>query len=211
MDSCDFSATSAEVLVQAETSNSTTIRNAVLGDMNCEYFCVDGRTIPVVLVVPPHSLVLAVMFSYTSSSLQYLWCNVHVFGGEHTTSVYVHAIPNTSSRLNFHMRMLHEVRFSKSYRNRGAGLRFNWNCHPCPVSTACVAAAVERFIASANESGIAPTADRLTNVDLTCDGGEVDGNMMPPPCSDGSACSVGNVGVYCQCYPGMSGAEVSFI
>ncbi|CAM9236456.1 unnamed protein product, partial [Sphacelaria rigidula] len=100
MDSCDFRATSAEVLVQAETSNSTTIRNAVLGDMN-----------------------------------------------------------------------------------------------------------FERFIASANESGIAPTADRLTNVDFTCDGGEVDGNMMPPPCSDGSACSVGNVGVYCQCYPGMSGAE----
>ncbi|CAM9320353.1 unnamed protein product, partial [Sphacelaria rigidula] len=30
---------------------------------------------------------------------------------------------------------------------------------------------------------------------------------MPPPCSEGSACAVGDVGVYCQCYSRVSGEE----
>ncbi|CAN0008375.1 unnamed protein product, partial [Scytosiphon promiscuus] len=43
-----------------------------------------------------------------------------------------------------------------------------------------------------------PTAESLMNIDLTCDSG------MPlypaPPCSPGSVCIDGDLGVYCECY-----------
>lgn len=70
-----------------------------------------------------------------------------------------------------------------------------------------MAAAVEQAVASANGP---LTADNLTNADFTCDSGGADGNTAPSLCSEGSACSVGDVGVYCQCYSGVSGAEVRF-
>lgn len=62
LDNPDFRGSSAPVLVQAEPSSLTTIRNSVLGDMNCEYCCVDSTTVPVGLCFRFHSLVLSAMF-----------------------------------------------------------------------------------------------------------------------------------------------------
>lgn len=39
LDDCDFSGSSAPVLVFAEREYSTVVRNAVLGDKNCELVC----------------------------------------------------------------------------------------------------------------------------------------------------------------------------
>ncbi|CBJ26637.1 adhesin-like protein [Ectocarpus siliculosus] len=51
---------------------------------------------------------------------------------------------------------------------------------------------------AASEAGDIPTAHSLISVNVTCDG------WMPfsstPPCSEGSPCIDGDLGVYCQCY-----------
>lgn len=53
-----------------------------------------------------------------------------------------------------------------------------------------------------------PAADSLVNVNLTCSGAG-EGEATSPPCSEGSLCLEGDVGVYCQCYMSKStGNEV---
>ncbi|CAN0005479.1 unnamed protein product [Ectocarpus fasciculatus] len=51
---------------------------------------------------------------------------------------------------------------------------------------------------AASTANVIPTAGSLINVDVTCD------EWMPysstPPCSEGSQCIDGDLGVYCQCY-----------
>ncbi|CBJ33868.1 probable extracellular nuclease (ISS) [Ectocarpus siliculosus] len=51
---------------------------------------------------------------------------------------------------------------------------------------------------AASTANVIPTAHSLINVNVTCDG------WMPfsstPPCSEGSPCIDGDLGVYCQCY-----------
>lgn len=41
-------------------------------------------------------------------------------------------------------------------------------------------------------------ADALMNINITCDGWAR--HSPSPPCSEGSLCLDGDMGVYCQCY-----------
>lgn len=68
--------------------------------------------------------------------------------------------------------------------------------------------AVATIISEAEEAGGIPTGDNITTVRFTCDGGG-DGET-DPPCSDGSVCLDGDLGVYCQCHVRASTTEVSF-
>lgn len=54
-----------------------------------------------------------------------------------------------------------------------------------------------------SEAGELPDASSLTNANLRCgDGGGDDSTSTSPsyPCSEGSDCLDGDLGVYCQCY-----------
>ena len=44
------------------------------------------------------------------------------------------------------------------------------------------------------DGNMQPKGEYLTNADASCEGGST------PPCSDGSPCLDGDLGVYCLCY-----------
>lgn len=68
----------------------------------------------------------------------------------------------------------------------------------------------ENFISAASAASTVPTANSLITVNVTCDGeGSETGTDFP--CSPGSMCLDGDVGVFCECYEQRStGVEVKF-
>lgn len=65
----------------------------------------------------------------------------------------------------------------------------------------------------ASDAGIKPDADSIINVKLMCSRGDDEADdgedIMSRPCSDGSLCMEGDLGVYCECYvPEITGSEV---
>lgn len=67
----------------------------------------------------------------------------------------------------------------------------------------------EALRSAASSALVIPVADGLSNVNVTCSGAG-DEQALSPPCSEGSSCVEGDVGVYCQCYVSEStGNEVT--
>lgn len=86
-----------------------------------------------------------------------------------------------------------------------------WHEYLIVLVAAAVTVADEGPAQDASDANEVPTADDFTNVEnVTCEDG-VAGDEWDAynPCSDGSLCMEGDLGVYCECYRSkFSGEEV---
>lgn len=74
-------------------------------------------------------------------------------------------------------------------------LQLDFHAVCCPLDAADASA-----VALASEAKVIPNVDSLIDVELSCESS---------PCSPGSSCIVGDLGVYCECLDGgYSGDEV---
>ncbi|CAB1100085.1 unnamed protein product [Ectocarpus sp. CCAP 1310/34] len=131
LDECNFSGSTASVLVYSEGDLNTVVRNAVLGDNNSD-----------------ESLTVGTLANVNERHLR-----------------------------QQPMKRLMKPLFLKSLFTESSDFD------------------VAKAASTANEI---PTAHSLMNVNVTCDGWMRFSST--PPCSEGSPCIDGDLGVYCQCY-----------